>query len=85
MLLILGGIIFSCGRKTVVADTDEVIVEQQDESTVVTQTEILEAVTEEYEEGEPEPVFLLCELKRSTCYGKCPAYHIKLYSATKME
>jgi len=44
----------------------EVVVEEEEEV----------AVEEEIEEK----VILICELRRTSCYGKCPSYSIKLYS-----
>ncbi len=79
--LVLGVMFFSCGRKTAVAKVEEP--QEQEEVTekeALSQSEIFEAVTEEVEEEVEDKIYLLCELKRTSCYGKCPVYHIKLYS-----
>lgn len=36
-------------------------------------------------EEEEEQVYLLCEFRRTSCYGKCPVYAIKLYSDGRAE
>lgn len=52
--------------------------------------EILEEILEEAADVEidatveEESVYVLCEIQRSSCYGKCPTYSIKLYSDGKV-
>jgi len=71
---------FSCTKKTNTARVDEPKVI---EDTPIPEEEIVEVNTVDEDEGE-EPVYLLCELQRTPCYGKCPSFNIKLYSDGKV-
>ena len=66
--------VFSCGRKAGVPQVDEPVVVEE----VVKEEE--EVVVEENPVVEEERVYVLCEIQRSSCYGKCPSYSIKLFS-----
>lgn len=64
-------------RSSLPVAAEEPVVVSMDTSLSV-KTEIVEEVIE------PEKVYVLCEIQRSNCYGKCPAYTIKLFSDGKV-
>lgn len=80
-LLFLGLFLFACGPKTSVPQADTPVVIKDIDSGAEEKVE--EVNTTDEDEGE-EPVYLLCELKRTSCYGKCPSFHVKLYSDGKV-
>lgn len=77
-------LVFSCNRKSGKAKVGEV---QPIEAETVDATEdlVIDTIANTVDEDEgPEPVYVLCELQRTSCYGKCPTFKIKLYSDGKV-
>lgn len=89
VLYLLFAILFftTCSKKTTPPATTEPPTVSNDVNTVEEGDEEGEKSEEEVvvEEEKVEEVYLLCEFRRTACYGKCPVFSIKLYSNGKAE
>jgi uncharacterized protein DUF6438 len=72
-------LVFSCSKKVVPVESPKPPVIED----VVEVEEVEIEVDTIIEVEEEEEVYILCEIQRSSCYGKCPSYSIKLYSDGK--
>jgi len=80
---LFGLLLLGCNRKTVVSKSDVTNTVKEEVPALEEETAVIEVNTTDEDEGEI-PVYLLCELRRTSCYGKCPSFQLKLYSDGKV-